>query len=59
MNSHSSLPQLIHEATQMLLDRTEIERDLIYCIAILTDEERIAIAFAYKLLTSEEDEPRS
>ncbi len=59
MSSHSSLPQLIQEATQMLLDRPQIERNLIYCIACLTNEERAAIIFAYELLTSEEDEPRS
>jgi len=41
---------LIQEATQMLKDRQQIERDLIYQICILDNEERAAIIFAYRNL---------
>ncbi len=50
----TNLFTLIEEATQLLLDRQPIERDLIYYVAILTDEERAAIAFAYRSLKDDE-----
>lgn len=43
-----SLIELIKEATQMLLDRPEIEQDLIYSVCCLIDEERAAIILAYR-----------
>ena len=48
-----SLFDLIHEAKEMLLDRIPIERELIYSIASLTDEERSAIVLAYQFLQEE------
>lgn len=42
------------DARNMLLDREQIERDLIYFIAKLDDEERAAIIFAYDLLKEAE-----
>jgi hypothetical protein len=48
-----SLFQLIKEATGMLMDRQEIEQDLIYYICKLTDEERTAIILAYQNIRSE------
>lgn len=40
--------QLIQSATEMLKDRSKQERDLIYAIAKLDDEERAAIILAYQ-----------
>ncbi len=54
MIENPSFFNLIQEATAMLLDRSEPERDLIYYLATMTDEERAAIAFAYRNLKDEE-----
>ena len=52
-----ALFDLICEAKGMLLDREPLERDLIYAIAKLDQEERAAIILAYQcLLEREEDE---
>ena len=50
------MTQLIDEATQMLLDRSEQERELIYFVSSLEDEYRAAIMFAYQLLNDNNDE---
>ena len=47
---------LIREAREMLLDRHPEERELIYAIAILEEEERSAIIIAYKDLSKEEED---
>ena len=41
---------IIDQAKQMLLDRHQVERDLIYAIAKLSDEDRMGIIIAYQLL---------
>lgn len=48
-----NLSELIVSATAMLLDRAPVERDLIYILAKLDDEERAAIIFAYENLKEE------
>lgn len=48
MDKEESLFDLIDQARQMLLDRPEIEQDLIYYVAKLNDEERAAIILAYQ-----------
>lgn len=50
----TNLFTLIQEAAAMLLERPQIERDLIYFVATMTDEERAAIAFAYRSLKDDE-----
>ena len=47
MPTKTSFTQLIKEAQAMLMDRSEQEQDLIYCICKLDDEERAAIKFAF------------
>lgn len=46
--------QLLREAQEMLLDRDRREADLIYFVAILSDEDRHAIAMAYNILFKSE-----
>jgi hypothetical protein len=46
---------LIEQAKEMLLDREEIERDLIYEVAKLDSEEKSAIILAYNILKSESE----
>ena len=50
-----SLFELIQDATQMLLDRSKEERDLIYAVAILDDEARAALILAYGNITRKDD----
>ena len=51
-----SITDLIQQASEMLLDRSEDERALIYHIAKLDNEERGAIVLAYGLLRYDEIE---
>lgn len=48
-----SLIDLIEQATEMLLDRPQEERNLIYAIARLDDDLRAAIILAYQNLKDE------
>lgn len=48
--SEESFFDLIRQATEMLLDRPEIERRLIYCIAKMEPDLRSAIIIAYELI---------
>lgn len=50
------LSELIKEAAQMLRDRSQIERDIIYAVCKLDDKERTAIILAYKMLYESLDE---
>lgn len=50
-----SFTQLLDEAREMLLDRSKEEADLIYAIAILDDEARVAITLAYRMIYHKED----
>ena len=52
---NTSLFQLFYEAAEMLLDRSKEERDLIYFVANLDDEERAAIKFAYQNIHPKND----
>ena len=49
------ITQCIEEAVQMLLDRSQFERDLIYSIATLEEEYRSAIILAYRLMRDENE----
>lgn len=52
----NSFLELLTSATQMLLDHHEKERELIYAIACLDNEERAAIIMAYRNINVEENE---
>lgn len=41
---------LLNEASQMLQDRSRSEADLIYAVACLDNDERLAIRMSYKIL---------
>ena len=53
-----SIVDLIKEAKEMYLDREQLERDLIYYVAKLDDEERLALIIAYQDLTNREWDER-
>ena len=53
MNEQTDMFHLIHEATEMLLDRSEPERELIYYIAKMEPDLRAAIILAYQNLKDE------
>lgn len=42
--------ELMESAMSVLLDRTEEERDLIIAVALLPDEERMALILSYQNL---------
>ncbi len=48
MMHQESFTDLISQAAHMLADRTKAERDLIYYIAKMDDEEKAAIIIAYE-----------
>jgi len=52
--TEDSVFDLMDQATQMLLDRSEAERDLIYYMAKMETDLRMAIILAYQNLYSEE-----
>ncbi len=48
--------EIIQQATEMLLDRSEPERDLIYHICMMEDDLRSAIILAYRNIKGDFDE---
>jgi len=48
-----TMRELIKEATAMLMDKPHLERELIYYMAKMPEEERAAIVIAYQLLREE------
>ena len=55
-SKHDTLFDLIQQATEMLLDRSRAEQELIYYIAKLEPDLRTAIILAYQNLHKETDE---
>ncbi len=55
MSKEPSLTELIQEAVQMYRDRSKKEADLIYYVAKMHDEDRIALILAYDLLYKSEE----
>lgn len=50
MTKEQPLSELIQEAVQMYQDRSKQEADLIYYVAKMHDEDRIALILAYELI---------
>ena len=59
MPTVDSFVDLIQQSVAMLSDRPKIERDLIYSVAALSNEERNAIRFAYKILKEDANDGES
>lgn len=53
--ANQKMLNLLNEASQMLQDRSRSEADLIYAVACLDNEERLAIRMSYKILFEEEE----
>lgn len=53
-----SIVDLIKEATEMYLDREQSERDLIFHVAKMSNDERLALILAYQSLKNEETDER-
>lgn len=48
------MPELMWKAREMMKERTEIEQDLIYYIASLSDVERYALILGYESFRGKE-----
>lgn len=54
MNKDTGIVHLIQKSIEMYLDRDQAERDLIYHVAKMSNEEHLALILAYQDLMDKE-----